>query len=387
MVQAAFLLLVLGGVFVAGADCEHWCPLGGVEALATYLQEGDMLCSLGASNFFMLGGVLLLTLLVRRAFCSYVCPIGTLSEWLHRLGRRLRLPVVRVPARVDRMLSGAKYMLLAVILYLTWRAGELIFRGFDPCYALISRHGADITWWAYAVAAAIGLASLVLSLPFCRWFCPLAAVLNPFSRFGWARVQRDGAACRDCGACVRRCPMAIPVDRGEQVTAARCIACLECVAGCAGTRTASLAWGPPRGWGRRWPQAVLVGLVLVCTSSAVAASYLFPLPSFVKVRGTRPGTVAEVKLRVTGVTCRGSANLLAYFLHRDDLDEVPGYLRIAAWPGANAAAVHVTYDPAVVVPEQIKRALVEPYYDALADRWRLPPFTIEGYDPLDAADK
>ena len=87
-VQFTFLALTLSGVFLFGANCERWCPFGGVEALHAYLTEGTMVCSLGTSNFFILGGVLAMTVLLRRAFCGYVCPIGTLSEWLNSLGRR-----------------------------------------------------------------------------------------------------------------------------------------------------------------------------------------------------------------------------------------------------------------------------------------------------------
>ena len=96
-VQFGFLALTLGSVFVVGGNCERWCPFGGVEALYTYAAEGNLLCSLGTSNFFILGGVLAMTVLLRRAFCGYACPLGTISEWLHALGRRLRIPNVRVP--------------------------------------------------------------------------------------------------------------------------------------------------------------------------------------------------------------------------------------------------------------------------------------------------
>lgn len=382
VVQLAFLALVLVGVFVFGANCERWCPFGGVEALYGYATEGNMLCSLATSNFFILGGVLAATLLLRRAFCSYLCPLGTIAEGLHVAGRRLRIPAIHVPPAVDRVLSLGKYVVLAVVLALTWQAGELIFRGFDPCYALISRHGTDITYWAYVVAGAISVASLALMLPFCRWFCPLAAVLNPFSRFGLARVHRNTETCHDCGRCARSCPAQIPVDRLTVVTAARCTSCLNCVDSCPAQGAKALTWGPSSRPGRQWSQAALIGLLLACTSGAVAASYLFPMPSFSKARGVQPAEVATVELAIGDVTCRGRANLLFYFLERDDSFLVPGYLKVEAWPDPGTADVRVTYDPAQTDAAAIKRAVTEPYYDVLADYWRMSPFSIEGYDAL-----
>jgi len=384
ILQFGFLALVLGGVFAGGANCERWCPFGGVEAVYTYASEGNMLCSLGTSNFFILGGVLAMTLLLRRAFCGYMCPVGTISEWLHGLGRRLGLPDVRVANRLDRVLAVLKYAVLAVILVATWRAGELIFRSFDPCYALISRHGADITFWAYVVSGAIVAASLVTIVPFCRWFCPFAAVLNPLSRFGLTRIQRDPEACRECGLCAKNCPAAIPVDRLGQVTAARCVSCMNCIDSCPHNETQSkaLAWGPPKRFGSRWPQAALVAVMLLCTTGAVAASYMFPLPSFVKSHGSRPERVSTVRLTIEDLTCRGRANLFFYFLQRDDLYAVPGYFKVEAWPGPGQAQVDVTFDPALTDENAIKQAITEPYYDAAADFWRASPFGIEGYDPL-----
>lgn len=382
LVQFTFLALTLGGVFLFGANAERWCPLGGVEAIYTYAQEGNMPCSLGVSNFYILGGVLLMTLLLRRAFCGYMCPIGTISEWIGIAGRRLKIPTPRVPPSVDRVLSLGKYLVLALILYAAWRAGELLFRGYDPCYALISRHGEDITVWAYVVAATIVLVSLVITVPFCRWFCPLAAVLNPISRFGLARISRDRASCASCGRCARACPMAIPVDQVDEVTSARCTSCMSCVDACP-DRHGALTWGPPARFGRRWSQAVLVLVLLASTSGAVAAVYLFPLPSFVKTNDlAEPAETAIVPLRVTDLACRGRANLFVWYLQRDDLYAVPGYLRVEAWPGPGAADAHITYDPTATDAEAIKRAITEPYFDLVQDRWRDSPFAIEGYDSL-----
>jgi hypothetical protein len=115
----------------------------------------------------------------------------------------------------------------------------------------------------------------------------------------------------------------------------------------------------------------------------VAASYAFPLPSYVKARGQPPQRTAQCELEVEELWCRGRANLFFYYLERDDLHALPGYLKVEAWPGPGPARVRIQYDPALTDEEAIQRAITEPYYDVMADLWRMSPFQIKGYDPLD----
>jgi len=387
VIQAAFLALTVIGVYLVGGHAERWCPFGGVEALYGYLAEGNLICSLGISNLYILLAVLVMTLLLRRAFCGYMCPVGALSEWVQRGAQRLGIRPLSVPRPLDRALSLLKYVVLAVVLYFTWRTGELVLRGYDPCYALISRHGEDITVWAYVVSGAIVAASIMLTVPFCRWLCPLAATLNPFSRFGLARVRRQAEACLDCGHCARECPMAIPVDEVEQVTAARCISCLNCVSVCPRSEPGApaLVWGPPGRHPRAWSQAVLLVVLLACIGGAVAASALIALPSFVSARGEPSAHTETVDLKITGLTCRGRATLLLYFLERDDEFALPGYVRVEAWPGPDPAVARVTFDPAVTTAEAVRQAISAPYFDHTGNLWRMPPFALEGYDPFGLA--
>ena len=384
--QGAFLLTVLFGVFVVQGNAERWCPFGGMEAIYTYWSEGDLVCSLGFTNFYALAGLLVSVLLLRRAFCGYLCPIGAVGEWVGKLSIASGAKPFLLPRTWDRVLSLLKYAVLVAVLYATGRAGELLFRGYDPCYALLSRHGEDITVWAYVISSAIVVGSVFVSVPFCRWLCPLAAVMNPFSSAGLARVRRDRDACCGCGACSTTCPMAIPVDKLSEVKAARCTSCLECVATCSRSHQSALTWTFPWVARRSRPQVVILVLLSVALMAVVTTAWTFPIASFVKEHriAERPARTAIADLRIRGVRCRGTAHLLTYFLFRDDVSKVPGYLKVEAWPEEGYSRVHITYDPSKTDAEAIQSAIVEPYFDRFQQFERFSPFEIDGYAPWSA---
>ena len=101
VVQGAFLALVLVGVFAVGANCERWCPFGGVEAIYTYATEGNMTCSLGTSNFFILGGVLLSAVLCWKAETFYRREVTETEVWI------MMAPERRPPREIARKLIHA----------------------------------------------------------------------------------------------------------------------------------------------------------------------------------------------------------------------------------------------------------------------------------------
>ena len=248
--QLAFLLLLARMVLgLGGGDFEKWCPFGGVESLYLFFFEGTFTCSLGSSNFFFLLAILVLTLLSKRAFCGWICPLGALGEWVGK-ARDKFLPGRRwsPPAKIDRWLRLLKYPILVVILYFTWTEKELIFRAFDPYYALASKGGEDISYWAYIALGGLLVGAFFMKQPFCRYLCPLAAVLNPFSRAGVLRVVRSESRCISCGKCDQACEMGILVSKEAEVIHARCNLCLECVSACPVKDTLYLALpGPSAG--------------------------------------------------------------------------------------------------------------------------------------------
>ncbi len=384
VIQGIFLVLILLGVYGLGRNMELWCPFGGVECLSLFIHDGKMMCALAASNFFILGAVLLLTLVLKRAFCGYMCPLGALAEGMRCLSKKFKIKQVEPSPKVDRVLSLTKYVILVLVLVGSFKATELIFRDVDPCFAMLGYSTNEEVAWSSFVFLGIFIGSaLFISMPFCRWFCPFAAVLNLFSRVGLTRIHRNTETCIDCGKCTKACPMQIDVAKCQTVTAARCITCGECVTACPVQQTPTLAWrflnGKSVVQAHRWIAAAIVLTVVL----AVAASQTVNLPTFNHTRDiTRPTTVEQCTLKVQGVECSGSARQLIYFLDRDDLYAVGGYLNIKTSPGSGFVDVTLTYDPSQTDPQALTEALVEPYYDTIEARWRQSPFEIEGYDPL-----
>ncbi len=398
ILQLLFLSITIIAVFIIGGNAERWCPMGGIEGLYTYFSEGNLPCSLGISNFYILLAVIILTLLMRRIFCGYICPIGTISELFSRLGKKIGFTPKKIPYKIDRFFSLFKYIFLGIILYYTYRFGELWFRGVDPCYALISKHGEDIGIGAYILLGSIVLFSLFISLPFCRWLCPFAAVLNPFSRVGLCRIQRNSDTCIECHKCDKVCPMDIPVSQSSEVTHARCLSCLQCLNSCPVKDT--LSWGPSKSslilklfsifpflgksklvskFFQPWNRELLLALTMIIIASAVIAYELQPLPSFVQVRGEPSPEVSIISFPVENLTCRGRANLFVYFITRDDDYEITGYLKIEVWPSPGIAKCRISYDPKSTSPEQIKNAIIQPYFDMDSGIWRKSPFVIPGF--------
>jgi polyferredoxin len=198
-------------------------------------------------------------LLARKAFCSWVCPVGTLSRALEWVGRRTlwrrRWPAV--PRWLDLPLSAVKYLLLGFFLFtIVVRMPLEAVEGFLRApYNLV----ADAKLLALltaptstflAVVGGLAALSLVVKHAWCRWLCPYGALLGLASWLSPLSVRRDPAACHDCRACTRACPVEIPVHARLRVLSPDCTGCMSCVAACASpdclgvTRKGTRAWSP-----------------------------------------------------------------------------------------------------------------------------------------------
>jgi NapH/MauN family ferredoxin-type protein len=229
-----FLGLVIWLAFGYGQrSFEEFCPFGGMESLWGLYRDHEFSCTLGPLNLAMLISVLVLTLLAKKAFCGWACPIGFLSELAGRLGKLFWKARPPVEPRVNRYGKLLRYVVLILALIFTYRTGELILRGYDPFFLIFSGfgHGAlGITSWIVLGALLLGM--LVVPMFFCRYLCPLGATFDPFSRLGLIKITRNADSCTQCKACQKACPHHLAPQDVTVVRHRDCTNCLECVDAC-----------------------------------------------------------------------------------------------------------------------------------------------------------
>ncbi len=228
------------------AGVEGYLPIAGMMNLKYRLLTGHNPVVHPAAMFLLIAFVAM-AFLFRKAFCSWLCPVGTLSEYLWRLGRKLFRRNFHLPRWLDIPLRGLKYLLLAFFVWAVagMSAAEIAAFMRSP-YGLI----ADVKMLNFfrflgeaglIVVALLVVASVLVQNFWCRYLCPYGALLGLAALPSPLRIRRNPQACIDCAKCARVCPSALPVDKLVSIKSAECAACLECVAVCPAQDALALA--------------------------------------------------------------------------------------------------------------------------------------------------
>ncbi len=254
---------------------EGWLPIAALMNLKVLVLTGQV-PSLHPAGMFLLLAFLVISLLFRKAFCGWLCPVGTASEMLWRLGRQLFRRNFRLPRWADLPLRALKYILLGLFLFAVASMSVAAIRAFlEGPYGIID-DVKMLNFFRYlgltglAVVALLALASVFVQNFWCRYLCPYGALTGLVALVSPTRIRRDPEVCIDCAKCAKACPSALRVDRLVTVRSAECMACLECVAAC--PVEGALAISLPRR--RRLPvwvlaaglAAVFFGVVIVAQS-------------------------------------------------------------------------------------------------------------------------
>jgi len=227
-----------GGVYLPRpGGIEGWLPIAGLMNLKAALITGEMPRRYPA-GLVLFVAFLAITFFFRKAFCSWLCPVGTISEGLWKLGRRLFGRVAALPRLVDWPLRFLKYILLAFFLWaVAQMSAQAIEMFFESPYGIVIdvrmldffRHMGTATGIVLGFLVA---ASMVVQNFWCRYLCPYGALHGLVSWLSPLRIRRDPGACIDCAKCSRACPARLEVDAKLSIASPECTGCLECIAAC-----------------------------------------------------------------------------------------------------------------------------------------------------------
>ncbi len=219
------------------AGVEGWLPIAGLMN-SKYLFTTGRVPAVHPAAMYLFLGFLLMSVLLKKAFCSWLCPVGTLSEKLWKIGQLIFKRSFNLPAWLDVPLRVIKYLLLA---FFVWIIGGMSAEALDGFMA--SPYGIvadvkmlnffrDIGLTAAIVIGVLVVLSVLVQNFWCRYLCPYGALLGIASLLSPVKIRRDVEACVDCGKCAKACPANLKVDELVQVRSVECNACMACVAAC-----------------------------------------------------------------------------------------------------------------------------------------------------------
>ncbi|SFJ81757.1 Regulator of nitric oxide reductase transcription [Celeribacter neptunius] len=166
----------------------------------------------------------------RGLFCGWLCPFGAMQELMHHLGRGLRLPQIMPNARWDHRLKKLKYLMLAGLVFVAFAAPDYAEKAaeVEPFKTAVTVYF-QRSWPYIAYAAGLLLLSMVLFKGFCRYLCPLGAVMAIGGLLrGRDWIKRREACGSPCQLCRVKCAYGAIRKTGE-IQYDECFQCLDCV--------------------------------------------------------------------------------------------------------------------------------------------------------------
>jgi len=209
-----------------------------------------------------LGTFILLMVILNKAFCGWVCPLGFFQEMIHSLGDKLGFKRFHtLGTSTLKKVRPIKWLMLAFLVFIFPLLTGIGFLGHefgDPfCRICPSRilttlavgdtsqlyiDNSSTGYMVFSIIADLlfGLMiamALTIKQPFCR-ICPMLALQAVFKKVGLLRLVKNGSSsCEKCGLCEKVCPTDIfeikeAVDKPTNITFADCTLCGLCVEFC-----------------------------------------------------------------------------------------------------------------------------------------------------------
>ena len=245
LVMIAFSFMMIWGGLIFGLHMSSvsipipscpWNTEQMTESSCYYLSHLNELFELPIKSILIfMGSTIGFTLLLGRAICGFLCPMGIIQDIMDKIRQKTKVEGIAMNEKMYGALTPIKWCMVLIFVGLCFAGGN--FCNFCPAVA-VSPILAGISTSLYVsgfLMILVLMGGFFKRRLFCT-VCPLGYLMGLFHKISLFRIKKDCQACTECGACYEACPMGIKIiytERGKaDVTDANCIMCGECVRCC-----------------------------------------------------------------------------------------------------------------------------------------------------------
>jgi len=253
------------------ASVDAFLPIGGFMAFKFFLLTG-IVDPVHPAGFILFVAILGVSLTMKKGFCGWICPVGTLSQYAWMAGEKVFGKNFRINTFADNSLRSLKYILLGLFVLLIGLAMTptmIAFFFISDYYKVVDVRMLKFFTNMSSITMGVLIALVALSILYknfwCRYLCPYGALLGLVSRFSPFKIRRNEEKCVHCHACTKHCPTLIDVEQKAVVKSAECFGCLTCVSHCPAKGALDLTFklGKKSGIVKPWLYPILI-LALFC---------------------------------------------------------------------------------------------------------------------------
>lgn len=217
---------------------DGFLPISSFMSFYLFLKTG-IIHQAHPAGLFIFFAIILMSLVFGKSFCSWLCPVGFISELIGDFGEKIFKRRLKLPKWLDYPLRSIKYLLLGFLVYsVAFLMTDLALKAFlDSPYNIVAdvkmyQFFANISETALIAIGVLFVLSIFIRSFWCRFLCPYGALLGILSLLSPNKIQRNTKSCIDCGLCNKACPSFIKVDKVKTVISDECSTCLNCVDVC-----------------------------------------------------------------------------------------------------------------------------------------------------------
>ncbi|WP_320170031.1 4Fe-4S binding protein [Maridesulfovibrio sp.] len=216
---------------------EGFLPISALLSLKKLITQGvfDEVHPAGLTIFI---AVMVMSLIMRKGFCGYLCPVGFIHNLLNKIGRKIG-KTLRITGKLEKALLIPKYIGMTFFVYAVFvKMGGRTLEAFLHSPYNFTAEAKMMLFFSHPTAVSgliIGaLLLLGIFIPYfwCRFMCPYGALLGVIAKISPVAITRDRESCIGCGKCSKVCPGGIDVESQNTVNSAECIGCTQCINAC-----------------------------------------------------------------------------------------------------------------------------------------------------------